>query len=84
MQVKRVVFNYRGREVSGDVVFPDSIAEAVAALGEDEVFSSFLLGYLERQKKRLRRKRQKRYLRIDLQSLDDAAILKLREIGLMG
>ena len=83
MQVKTIRFNYRGREVSGDVVFPETIEEALAALGAGEVMASFLHGYLERQKKRLRRRRQKRYLRLDLQSLDDAAISKLREIGLM-
>lgn len=82
MQVKTLTFTYRKKEISGEVVFPENLQEALSALGQVETFECFLEGYTERQMKRLRMK-PKRYLKLDLSILDEETVLKLKEMKLV-
>lgn len=83
MQTKSVNFTYRGRQIEGEIVLPETVDEAVALLGEKEVMDSFAEGHIERQKRKLRRKKERRWFRVDLKSADESTLEKLRSVGLL-
>jgi hypothetical protein len=87
MQIETRSFRLKGKEYTGSIAWPDSLQEALAALGEWEVFRAFRIGYLEICRKQIcgvipRRRSQK----IDLSGLSEQdqelvlqAVAELRE-----
>lgn len=69
MELKEITFQHRGKTISGTVAIPVNLSQAFQALGEEEVFQCFVLGYLERQKRLLRLKRVKKHVKLNLESL---------------
>lgn len=82
MRVEEVNFQHRGKTVTGEVVFPDTLEEAIEMLGRDEVFEAFAIGYLERQKKRLRRNPRKT-LRIKLDQITEEQREAFKRLGFL-
>lgn len=79
MRIETVQFQHRGKTIEGDVGFPETLDEAMAALGPKEVFDYFTAGYREAQKKLLiPDRRVKKFLRVKIEELSDdqRAVLK--------
>lgn len=71
MEIREEIFQYRGKTISGKIAVPSELQEAISALGEKEVFDCFMSGYIDRQRRKLRAKREKRWVKIDLSKLSE-------------
>ncbi len=85
MQLKELKIRYRGKDLEGTVAVPEDLQEAVTALTEKEVWESFMAGYIERQKRRLKRSmnRPRKHIRVPLKNLSDEQIEGLKALGLL-
>lgn len=82
MELQEVKFQHRGKTVEGTVAVPADLDEAISALGPKEVFECFKIGYMEHQKKRLRLKRVKKVLKLEISKLSDEQKEALKQMGI--
>lgn len=73
MKREKITVKRNGKSYSGEIVWPQDLAQAISLLGELEVWGAFRVGYRELAKRRISglTPRQKRWARVDLSSLDD-------------
>lgn len=83
MELKNINFQYRGKAFEGQIALPDDLNEAIETLGQSEVFSAFMIGYVEMQKKRIRTKRQKKWAKLKLDQLTEEQKQTLKEMGII-
>ncbi len=83
MRLENLRFRYHGKIFEGQVAMPDTILEAIELLGENETYSAFIAGYTERQKRRMRFKRLKKTLKLDLAKLTPEQIQALKKLGIL-
>jgi hypothetical protein len=69
MHTREEKFQYRGKTFEGEVVIFDNLEEAMLALGEQEVFDFFMVGYVDEMRRKIRLKREKKYVRVDVSKL---------------
>lgn len=82
MKIEKLTVKKNGKVYSGEIAWPTDLASAVALLGEREVWESFKVGYKELAKKRISNsiRPRKRWLKLDLLSLDDQTVAALSEV----
>lgn len=73
MKIEKLTVTRNKKTYSGDLVWPDNLSQAVALLGEFEVWEAFRVGYKELAKKRIAGsiRPRKRWLKVDLSVLDE-------------
>lgn len=80
MKIEKLTVRKNGRLYSGEVAWPNNLESALALLGEKEVWEAFRVGYKELAKKRITATRpRKRWLKLDLLSLDDQTLAALTQ-----
>jgi hypothetical protein len=82
MNLQQVKFHYRGKVFEGTIAMPSDINEAITAMGAEEVFDCFKMGYAETQKKRIRTKRVKKNIKLNIESLTDDQKAALSAVGI--
>jgi hypothetical protein len=81
MKTENFAFTHKRKKISGVVVWPETLLEAVHLLGEKEVWKAFRLGYLELVKKRMINPTPRRQIRkIDLSSLPEEYVELIDQI----
>jgi hypothetical protein len=76
-------FKYRGKEYSGIVAVPASIEQARLFMKEEEIYNCFVHGYIEEQKRKIRLKRIKKYVKLKLDDLSDEQKEALKTLGII-
>ena len=83
LPMKKLEFKYRGKSYSGTIAIPNNLEQASLIMTEDEIYSCFVRGYIEEQKKKIRLKRVKKYMKVKLDELSDEQKEALKALGLL-
>jgi len=76
-------FKYRGKDYSGTIAIPETIEQAQLFMTTEEIYECFVRGYIEDQKKKIRLKRVKKYVKVKLEELSQEQRETLKSMGLL-
>lgn len=77
---------YKGNDVSGIILLPETIKEALTTMGEEKVYQHFKYAYMNAMKVAMKMKRQPRerkFVKIELERLSDEQRGALERLGLI-
>lgn len=77
---------YKGNDVSGIIMLPETVKEALATMGEEKVYQHFKYAYMNAMKIAMKMKRQPRerkFIKIELDRLSDEQREALEKAGLI-